>query len=156
MTTTVSFRDVVNALETATEEMSSHVNRLTGQVFMMTNEEVQFAEGDPEADMPDWQRDLVKQAREVLASKDWLRLPGKFDIHEWEIMNRFGLSLSNADQREEIADAIHGHGAFRVFKSTIRRLGIEEAWFAYKNRVLEDIAREWLEEHGLESDEGRG
>ena len=93
------------------------------------------------------------EARKILASKDWLRLPSKFDIHEWEIMNRFGQSLSDDAQGAEIADAIHGNGAFRVFKATIRRLGIEEAWFAYKQRALEDIAREWLAEHGLQSDE---
>jgi len=45
--------------------------------------------------------------------------------------------------------------AFRNFKGTIRRLGIEEAWYAYKQRALEDIAREWLAEHGLEVDESR-
>jgi hypothetical protein len=155
MKTTVSLREVVDALEIATDEMSSYVNRSTGQVSTLTHEDLQLAEDDPDADMPDWQRDVVAEARKVLESKDWIALPSKFDINEWEIMDRFGRSLSKAAERTEIADAIHGNGAFRNFKGTIRRLGIEEAWYAYRQRALEDIAREWLAEHGLELDESR-
>ena len=153
MATTVSLREVVDALDIATDEMSSYVNRSTGQVLAISHEELQLAEEDPESDMPDWQREMVAEARKVLESKDWIRLPSKFDIHEWEIMDGFGRSLSKAAERAEIAEAIHGKGAFRNFKGTIRRLGIDEAWFAYRKRALEDIAREWLAEHGLQADE---
>jgi hypothetical protein len=153
--TTVSLREVVDALDIESDEMSSYVNRSTGQVTTLTHEDLRLAEDDPDADMPDWQREVVVEARKVLESKDWLELPSKFDIHEWEIMDGFGRSLSKAAERAEIAEAIHGKGAFRNFKGTIRRLGIEEAWYAYKQRALEDIAREWLAEHGLEVDESR-
>jgi Uncharacterised protein family (UPF0158). len=154
MKTTVSFREVVDALDIASDEMSSYVNRSTGQVTTITHEDLRLAEDDPDADMPDWQRDVVAEARKVLESKDWLELPSKFDLHEWEIMDRFGQSRSKAAERAVIADAIHGNGAFRNFKGAIRRLGIEEAWYAYKQHALEDIAREWLAEHGLQADEG--
>jgi hypothetical protein len=155
MKTIVSLREVVDALDIATDEMSSYANRSTGQVITIPHEELQLAEEEPDPDMPDWQREVVAETRKVLESKNWLELPSKFDIHEWEIMDGFGRSLSKAAERAEIAEAIHGNGAFRNFKGTIRRLGIEEAWFAYRQHALEDIAREWLAEHGLEADEGR-
>jgi hypothetical protein len=150
MGTTVSLQDVVDALESAADEMSSYVNSTTGQVITLTHEDLRLAEEDPVPDMPDWQRDVVASARQVLESDDWLELPSKFDIHEWEIMNRFGQSLSTLPQRSEVADALHGTGAFRNFKGTIRRLGVEAAWFAYKRRELEAAARTWLAEHDLE------
>jgi hypothetical protein len=96
MKTTVSLREVVDALDIATDEMSSYVNRSTGQVLTISHEELQLAEEDTDPDMPDWQRDVVAEARKVLESKDWLELPSKFDINEWEIMDRFGRSLSKA------------------------------------------------------------
>ena len=154
MATTVSLREVVDALDIASDEMSSYVNRSTGQVTTIPHEELRLAEEEPDPDMPDWQEEVVAEARKVLESKDWLELPSKFDIHEWEIMDGFGRSLSKAADRAEIADAIHGNGAFRNFKGTIRRRGIEEAWYAYRQHALEDIAREWLAEHGFEVDEG--
>nr|MBK7066706.1 hypothetical protein [Deltaproteobacteria bacterium] len=49
-----------------------------------------------------------------------------------------------------MADAIRGRGAFRSFKATIRRLGHEDAWYAYKAASFDHIAREWLTENGFE------
>jgi len=150
MGTTVSLQDVVDALETAADEMSSYVNKVTGQVITLTDDDLKLAEEEPVPDMPAWQQEVVAEARQVLASEEWLELPSKFDIHEWEIMNRFAQSLS-ASERAEVTDAIHGNGAFRNFKATIRRLGIEKAWFAHKRRELETIAHEWLTDHGLQA-----
>jgi Uncharacterised protein family (UPF0158) len=149
MGATVSIREVVEAFETASDEMSSYVNRATGQVITVTHEDLRLAEEESAPDMPAWQRDAVTEAKAILDSEDWLQLPSKFDIHEWEIMSDFGRSLSTESERAAVADAIRGSGAFRNFKATVRRLGIEATWFAYKTRTLEIIARDWLEEHGL-------
>jgi hypothetical protein len=51
--------------------------------------------------------------------------------------------------REELLDAIHGVGAFRAFKSTIRRHHIEQAWFAFRTQGLRQIALDWCEEHDI-------
>jgi hypothetical protein len=72
-------------------------------------------------------------------------------------MSRFAQAVSVPAQREEVLDAIHGSGAFRQFKNTIRRLRLEEAWFAFKSSAFEEIARSWPIEHGFEIDDtGRG
>jgi hypothetical protein len=153
MQNAISLSAVVEALEIASDDMSSYVNKKTGEVVMLGHEEMGFAEEDADGDMPDWQRELVAKAKEVLRSADWLALPDKFEIHEWEIMDRFGQSLAGAAERREIGDAIRGNGAFRMFKSTIRRLGMEDAWFAFKQRTLEEMARDWLNQHGLPIEE---
>jgi hypothetical protein len=149
MAVTVSITEVVDALELASDEMSSYVNRATGQVVTVSHEDLSLAEEDPRPDTPAWQQDTVAEAKRILESDDWLELPNKFDIHEWQIMNDFGASRAAESERAEIADAIHGSGAFRNFKGTIRRLGIEAAWFAYKAAALETIARDWLRQKGL-------
>ena len=46
-------------------------------------------------------------------------------------------------------DAIHGAGAFRTFRSVIRRLGIEDDWFHFRQTAFEDIAKEWLEANDI-------
>ncbi len=155
MSIAVSLAEVVEVLELAHDEMSSYVNQKTGKVVSIPHDELRLAEEEKTDDLPEWEREVVAQARDILDSDDWLELPGKFEIHEWEIMSRFGQSLENAAQQDAIDDAIHGKGAFRMFQSTIRRLGIEQDWYAYKQRALEDMAREWLETHDLGIDEGR-
>jgi hypothetical protein len=151
--TKVRLHEVLAALELATDEMSSYVNIDSGEVLTVSHEDLRFAEEGADRDMPEWQREMVAEAKRVLDSEEWLELPSHFEIHEWEIMKRFGDSLASASSRADIMDAIHGSGAFRVFKSTIRRLGIEKAWFAYKQQALEDMARAWLARHELEIDE---
>ena len=46
-------------------------------------------------------------------------------------------------------EAIHGAGAFRMFKSVIRRRGMEKDWHSFRDRALEQIAREWCEENDI-------
>lgn len=43
--------------------------------------------------------------------------------------------------------AIHGKGAFRYFKDTLRRHEIESAWFDFRAAALRQIAIEWYEEN---------
>jgi hypothetical protein len=47
-------------------------------------------------------------------------------------------------------NAIHGEGAFRAFRSAIRRLGLEQSWYQFRDEALAEIARSWLEEHKLQ------
>lgn len=43
--------------------------------------------------------------------------------------------------------AIHGAGAFRHFKHNIRRYGIENHWFAFRDAALREIAVPWCKEN---------
>jgi hypothetical protein len=53
----------------------------------------------------------------------------------------------------ELRGSLRGRGAFRHFKATLRRLELEDAWFAYKRRTLEAMAKPWISEHGMHPDE---
>ena len=73
------------------------------------------------------------------------RLPSKFDIHEYSIMERFIDDLPNGSTRDELAGCIHGKGAFRRFKDSLRYHGIEQDWYDYRNSAYRVIAIEWCE-----------
>ncbi len=88
-------------------------------------------------------------SREALESDRYLRLPDSFEIHEWSIMERFCHTVSEAASREELLDAIHGRGAFRLFRRTLERLGLREQWYSYRESAFECIARDWLEENHI-------
>ena len=148
----ISIQDIVDALDVASDETSSYLNRVTGQVITLLQEEIDDAQNDSLEDLADWHMEVIAEAKQVLNSDDWLKLPGKFAIHEWNIMEEFSQGLSSESQRSELGHALRGKGAFRNFKDTLRRLGIESAWFDYKAKALEDIARKWLAEQGLLSE----
>ncbi len=64
-------------------------------------------------------------------------------------MQDFSRSVGSDSIRDDLSRATHGAGAFRNFKDTIRRLGIESAWFAFRADALRQIALVWCEENQL-------
>ncbi len=147
----VSLRAVAEEMDVPSETFTAYVNRRTGELFTVSEEEAAMVDQDP-ADLerlPDWQQDLLPKVREVLESEDFLPLPGKLEIHEWAIMERFARSLDDPRHREQVGDALHGSGAFGRFKAVARAFGLEETWFRYRSEALEEIAREFLEAHEI-------
>jgi hypothetical protein len=150
MAVIVSLRDVLDHMEMVSDESRAYINPKTGELIALTDEELALGE-DPEeaAEAPQWQKDLLPKAREVLQSEDFLPLPGEFEIHEWSIMERFADSLSDVAVKDELLNAIHGRGAFRRFKDAVRRLGRADEWYRFRDAALEEIAIEFLEAHGI-------
>lgn len=150
MAVIVSLSDVIEQMELTTDEATAYINRKTGELITITNEEVALTE-DPEeaAEAPQWQKDLLPKAREVLASEDYIPLPSKFEVHEWSIMERFAQSRTDAAVSDELDAALHGRGAFRRFKDAVHRLRIADEWYRFRDAALEEIAIEFLEAHGI-------
>jgi len=150
MAAIVSLSGVIEAIESATDEAKSYLDPDTGEIVFVTDEMSRSVENDQIDDAPPWMREELPKVREALESGRFLKLPTKFDVHEWAIMQEFSQEQENGRTRAELLDAIHGSGAFRMFKSTIRRLGIEEDWYRFREESIKQIAIEWLEEHHLQ------
>ncbi len=145
----VKLADILDALEYP-EDWECFLDRNTGKVIATTENEQPYLE-DEEADLdelPEWQRQTVLEVRQALGSADLLPLPDKFDLHEWDIMRRFA-SAQEEPARTELLDAIHGAGAFRMFRRTTDRLGLRDAWFSYRDETIKEFARDWLQENGI-------
>jgi NurA-like 5'-3' nuclease len=151
MAAVISLREVIEALEMQGDDCASYLDPDTGEIITVTREERDLAEETEESleDVPEWQRQMLPKVRAVLASDRCLQMPGRFEIHEWSIMDEFAQTRHSERMREELLDAIHGAGAFRMFRSTIRRLGIENSWYKFREEAFAEIARNWLEEHKL-------
>jgi hypothetical protein len=149
MVSVISLREVVEAIETLSDDCVSYLDPDSGEIITVTEEERRLAEDESLDDVPEWQRELLLKIRVVLQSDCFLELPDRFDIHEWSIMEEFARGQDNDRIRQELLDAIHGAGAFRMFRSLIRRLGIEQSWYQFREKALTEVARHWLEEHKL-------
>ena len=151
MTVTVKLSEIVEALDSAAEEQAYHLDKRTGEIVLLTDEEIQAADDDdPMSDYPDWQRELILKAREVLLEpQHFLELPDKFDVDEYRMMEDFCLQFEDRDTGKELHRLIKGSGAFRRFKNAIHEKGVADAWYEFKQRALERIAIEWLEENEI-------
>lgn len=153
MVVIVSLSAVIEQMDMITDEATAYINRKTGELITLTDEEIALAENpDEAAEAPQWQKDILPKVREILASEDFLPLPGKFEIHEWSIMERFARSLTDAAVGDELDAALHGRGAFRRFKDAVRRLEIADEWYRFRDAALAEIAVEFLDAHGIAYD----
>lgn len=166
MAVVVSLRDLVDELQTLSHESHAYVKKSTGKVISISDDDFEtvrhmeefdeIEEGDDNEIISstdgysDLEIEFFQDVKNVLAmDDDYLKLPSKFDIDEYEIMERFCLSISDEKISDALLGKIRGSGAFRRFKDTIYRYGIEKDWFSFKNEAYKEIAIAWLESHGF-------
>lgn len=154
----VSLQFVVNEMDVLDEEWTAYINKKTGELVTVTEEEANIVEAEGEDDefIPDCQRETLPKVREVLESDDFVALPDKFEIHEYSIMERFCLSLSDEGLQDEFLHAIRGNGAFRRFKDAIYRKEIQDDWYRFRDQALKRIAIDFLESEGIPWQDDRG
>ena len=150
MAISVSLSKLLDHLDLMIDESQVFLNRKTGEVVLLTDEDLQAAEDgeDPEG-YPEWQRDEIRKAKEVADSEDYLALPNKFDLDEYRTMQDFCYSIADAKVREDLCRAIQGSGAFRRFKERIHRHGVQQQWYAYRDQALKEEIEGWCEANGI-------
>jgi hypothetical protein len=141
---------IVDTLEALTDDSRAYFDPDTGEVFHVSLAMIGAAEdGVEEPDIPEWPEPEWELAQRIVASPRILKLPRKFEIHEWEIMRQFSLSLERNSIRADLLDAIDGPGAYRSFKNALRRHRIDQDWYDFRAEALRDIAAEWCADHGI-------
>lgn len=130
-------------------EWRSYLDPVTGEIVTATEDDRYALDAGDDEELPDWQQESIAKLRELEASGRCLDLPDKFDIHDWSIMERFSEAVDDPDDQEDLLRAIHGRGAFRIFRDAVERMGRRNEWLAFRDGEYRRIAREWLEEHEI-------
>ena len=148
----VNLRDIIAAIEFQMDESSSYLNIKTGEVVTVTREDLETVENQGDLDeYPEWQQENIKTAQEILDHEDnFISLPTKYDVHEYQIMEEFVLSIRDRRISDALYSAIKGKGAFRRFKDGIIRFDIEDDWFKYREAAIKRVAIDWCELNQLE------
>ena len=149
MSATVRLKDIVDVLEMQFDEMPSFLDLDTGEVDTVSVDLIHEADASPDDEDAEDDDEEWKMAKRIAFLDRVLKLPTNFDVHESDIMEEFSESVSRARIREELLDAISGPGAFRNFKSAIRRHNIEQDWDRFRTEALREIAIDWCEEHHI-------
>jgi len=153
MPATVLLNDIVEALQMQTEDSFAFLDADSGTVEHVSKDLMSAAEDGEDEDMaddlPDWQKPEWETVLRIVSADRFLRLPTSFEIHEWSIMQDFANSVQSRRIGDELDDALHGSGAFRNFRATLRRHGIESDWDRFLGDELRQIAIDWCEKHEI-------
>lgn len=131
----VKLSDIIDAIEMTDQYSEYFLDKETGKVewvsdMAMTQEE-------------------QEEVYDRLDEHGFYRLPTSFDIHDYDIMEEFVYTLSGS-ARDKLASAIQGKGAFRRFKDTVIRLGIDQEWYDFQSAEYKRKAARWCEDNGIE------
>jgi hypothetical protein len=150
----VKLKDLVEVLDCRMQETQYYLNRKTGKIVEVQDEYMSVAEVSEEDEefgsFQEWERECIEQAICILENEDdFLALPDQFEINEYEIMDDFCCSIEDDRLSATLCGLIRGKGAFRRFKDVVYRYGIEDQWYAFKERALRTIARDWCEKNEI-------
>ena len=146
----VKLRAVVDQIEMTGDEMTAYINRKTGDLITLTDEDLSYAEdGDNDRLIPDWQRETGDQVKQVLADDEYIALPDSFEIHEYQIMEHFCYTIEDERVQNILLQAINGKGAFRHFKDKVYEEGINKNWHRFRDSAFKQIAVGFLENQGI-------
>ena len=150
MSVIVSLTKVSEEIDSLVEGFTAYLNTQTGELYSFADDVLISLEVESDdAELPGWEREERAKAREICDSDDWIELPSKVDLHEWDLMEEFSLSIEVSRLREELLNAIRGRGAFRYFKDTIHRHGISEQWYAFRAAGIAAVVADWLDDEGI-------
>lgn len=148
----VKLKDIIEEMEIQFEESSSLLNIKTGEIVLVTSEDLRAAEDEKPFDhLPEWERENRMVVIDVVENfENYIELPTKYDVNEYEIMENFCLTVSEQRKQESLLRAIRGKGAFRRFKDKIIDFGIEEQWYSCQDECFKQIAIEWCQENKID------
>ncbi len=76
MTPTVSLQAVVGEMDVFSDEEHAYLNRRTGELITIRDEEIDIVEGGEDIEgFPEWQQEAIRKTQEVLASDEYLPRP---------------------------------------------------------------------------------
>ena len=119
----VNLADVIDAIDTINEDET--------YFYSIQDEEIVYALDDGEDE-------------EFL-----IPLPTKQEVNDYQNMVNFTETIEDDKKRDWFENAIHGKGAFRRFRATLERFGMETEWYDYLEACHRELAIEWCEQHGI-------
>jgi len=152
MSNPIRVKEIADALSVQMDGAYQYLNKETGEIVLVSDEELGAVEMGEKDDYPEWQQEVIRQAEQIIVNEGgkFVELPSKFEVHEYQIMEQFCLSISDPKISDELYYVIKGRGAFRRFKDRIHYYGLAEAWYEYFEAALMKIAIAWCERHAIE------
>lgn len=129
----VNLNDVIAAIENLSDEYTQYY-------YIPKEEIVSYSDysGWSDPGMP-----------ETVYNDDLIALPTRREVDDYGNMVRFIESQPDGDAKEWMANAIHGRGAFRMFRAAAERFDLLSEWYDFQEKAHRATAMVWCEENGI-------
>lgn len=152
MTTPTKLSDIVDNMGEA-EGLDAYLHLPSGKVFQYFDDYSPYTEFS-EKDLERLSAQEQAAARIALSfdeeSDQFLSLPSKYDVHEYQIMKDFCHHQINERVEKELLNSIRGSGAFRRFRDKLDRFNLTQNWYTFREKAFYEIAIEWCIDRKIE------
>jgi hypothetical protein len=174
----ITLKDLADAFDNVSDEMSGFLDLESGEVLFIFSDTARELEQVYEAlpaslanatdeeqraailavieeegiDVADEDSILEADAIDRGLGTRYVALPEADSRLGYRDMEAFIETVTDARLQSRLDRAIRGRGAFRRFKDELRdaEADVEQRWYAFKQARLEERAREWLADEGIE------
>lgn len=146
MSKMVSLKKLASELDGIPDEFTAYLNRNTGELFHLPPDLDLDADTD---DLAEWEVEEVAKAREVEASDEWMEIDSREIINQYGVMQDFVRQEKDGRRREQLLSAITGKGAFGRFDTAIKRMGLLDQWYVFRDKRNQEMAAAWLDAEGI-------
>jgi hypothetical protein len=146
MDTPVSVDDIAEQLDALPDDARLYVHRQTGEILVAPDHDLGIIEDGLESEVEfewEWEPEDIVKLHQIATTSTWVRFPSKHDLDVWSIMARFSEQAPEPFS-SRLEEAIHGRGAFRLFRTVLERAGRLNAWYDFKHEHLVGLSTEVL------------
>ncbi|MFC0273689.1 UPF0158 family protein [Metabacillus herbersteinensis] len=151
MSIQVKLQAIIEEMEIQFEESRTFLNIKTGEIIVVTSDDIRAVEDEEALDhLQRWQQENLMVANDVVENfENYIELPTKYEINEYEIMEDFCLTISDQREQDILLRSIKGKGAFRRFKDKTIEYEIEDQWYSYRDDRLKQIVIKWCRDNKI-------
>ena len=141
--------DLVRGLDMSLRQLLVYVHQETGKLLAFTKED--FAEAAVLAPLEhDYLPEGIAFAHQVLQDEHWLRLPGRQEVSEYEMMRRFVERVGVNEQKVEALNRVLASGFAEMrWETTLLSLNLKDDWFRFRRQMLRLAMQNWCLQQGL-------
>ncbi|WP_026703135.1 UPF0158 family protein [Salibacterium aidingense] len=150
MNSSIHLDTVVEAVMYSPDQVTSFLNRETGDVVQIREDVLRRAQVKAPHGMLDAEEKQERQWADAVVSAGadiYLPLPDRRAVDEYQLMEEFIQNLKNPMMRSMLTRELTGSGVFRRFQDRVLELGLAGDWEAFRNEGYRAFARGWCEAH---------
>ena len=145
---------LASELEMSFDELDMYLDLETGELIMVSDEEMRLAidaeEGEDYSSYSEWEKEAIETALKIWLNSDRYKLLPKMSSHEaYEVMSDFCTTVNSSFIREKLYEVLEGKGPFRRFKDMVLHFNIEQDWYTYRSERVKAFAVKWCDENGV-------
>lgn len=150
----IKLEEMMRAIELGDNLGNYYYNKSIEKIIYILDQSRKLEEVYTEEDLDrlkQWEIDDLRAAIDVEENWDnYILLPSKYDMYEYEIKEKFCYYIKD----EKISTELIKEGGYsKRFDETVRRLNVENEWQDFREKAIKKRLLSWCSENELEVEE---